>query len=172
MFKLRLNFFAVIGVVALASFLLNIEMTARHTAASFYSPQTRFWELLIGSALAYLFLYKTQLLPKPHSVAAHLLSFAGVALITVAALMIHKEFSFPGLVRRSADNFCRDDYFGRSASLVESAPVIKPSFSVDWFDSLPTLPVALALAFICAHCGRRKAKPHDFALVLCWLQSV
>ena len=54
MFKLRLNLFAVMTVVALCSFFINVEVAARDTAASFYSPQTRFWELLMGSALAYL----------------------------------------------------------------------------------------------------------------------
>ena len=96
MFKLRMNLFAVIAVAALCSFFLNIEITANDTAASFYSPQTRFWELLVGSALAYLSLYKMHLLPRPHSVAAQLLSFAGAALIALAAIMIHTEYSFPG----------------------------------------------------------------------------
>jgi peptidoglycan/LPS O-acetylase OafA/YrhL len=95
MFKLRLNLLTVIAVVALSSFVLNIEMTARDTVAAFYSPQTRFWELLVGSSLAYLSLHKTHFLPKPDTDAAHLLSFGGVGLIAVAALMIHED-SFPG----------------------------------------------------------------------------
>jgi len=95
MFKSRLNLLTVIGVVALFSFVINIETTARDTIAAFYSPQARFWELLVGSSLAYLSLYKMQLLPKPDSVVAHLLSFGGVALIAVAALITRKG-SFPG----------------------------------------------------------------------------
>ena len=96
MFKLRLNLLAVTAVVALSSFLLNTEITARDTVASFYSPLTRFWELSVGSTLAYLALHKANFLPKPHSYVALFLSFAGVALIAISALIIHKDYAFPG----------------------------------------------------------------------------
>src|SRR5262249_27260717 len=91
MFKLRLNLFAVIVVVALCSFFLNVEIPANDPTASFYSPQTRFWELLVGAVLAYLSLYKMHLLPSPQSVAAQFLSFAGAALMALAVLTIHAE---------------------------------------------------------------------------------
>jgi peptidoglycan/LPS O-acetylase OafA/YrhL len=39
--------------VGLASFAVNLYLTAVNPSAAFYLPVTRFWELLIGSALAY-----------------------------------------------------------------------------------------------------------------------
>jgi hypothetical protein len=40
------------------SFLLNINDTNISVVTAFYSPQTRFWELLSGSLLAWLSLYR------------------------------------------------------------------------------------------------------------------
>src|SRR5687768_8357422 len=42
----------IVGIGVL-SFALNLYMTAKYPSAAFYLPMTRFWELLIGSALAY-----------------------------------------------------------------------------------------------------------------------
>jgi peptidoglycan/LPS O-acetylase OafA/YrhL len=95
-FKWRLNPFAVTAIIALSSFVLNIETSTHDAVASFYSPLTRFWELLVGSSLSYVLLFKTHLLPKPHSTVAHILSFAGAAVVGSAAFVIHKELSFPG----------------------------------------------------------------------------
>jgi len=50
--KLRLNLFAIIIVLACISLALNIVTVADDGVAAFYSPQTRFWELLAGSVIA------------------------------------------------------------------------------------------------------------------------
>ncbi|WP_415065077.1 hypothetical protein [Polynucleobacter necessarius] len=39
-------------LVAIASFVLNLKGVSKDQVATFYSPQTRFWELLGGSLLA------------------------------------------------------------------------------------------------------------------------
>ena len=39
-----------------ASFVLNVTSLANNPVAAFYSPQTRFWELIVGALLAYLWL--------------------------------------------------------------------------------------------------------------------
>ncbi len=49
---------AVIGVVAVASFAWNVHQAASDPVGTFYSPQSRFWELLLGAWLAYLALDK------------------------------------------------------------------------------------------------------------------
>ncbi|MGO9487277.1 MAG: acyltransferase family protein [Rhodomicrobium sp.] len=54
----RLNLAYIITAIAIISFTLNIRGIGIDTVATFYSPQTRFWELLCGSLLAWLTLYK------------------------------------------------------------------------------------------------------------------
>ena len=43
-------------LVGLLSFVLNVKFVASNAALTFYMPQTRIWELLIGSLLALLVL--------------------------------------------------------------------------------------------------------------------
>lgn len=51
--KGRINLFIVIALIGSISFYLNVAGVNTDSVASFYSPQTRFWELLCGSALAW-----------------------------------------------------------------------------------------------------------------------
>lgn len=51
--KQRLNPLTITLIVMLSSFILNISTVQSDAVAAFYSPQTRFWELLTGSILAY-----------------------------------------------------------------------------------------------------------------------
>lgn len=51
------NILTLIIMLALVSFALNISKVDQDPVATFYSPQTRFWELLCGSLLAYAALY-------------------------------------------------------------------------------------------------------------------
>jgi len=55
--KQRLNLLTLTIVLALVSFFLNVKGVNKDEIAAFYSPQTRFWELLSGSVLAWLALY-------------------------------------------------------------------------------------------------------------------
>src|SRR6516165_2306372 len=50
----RMNLLLVTGAVAAVSFAWNLWEVRSDPIATFYSPQTRFWELQIGSMLAYL----------------------------------------------------------------------------------------------------------------------
>jgi peptidoglycan/LPS O-acetylase OafA/YrhL len=52
--KQRLNLLTVTMVVVAISFSLNVNTVQNDATAAFYSPQTRFWELLAGSILAYI----------------------------------------------------------------------------------------------------------------------
>ncbi|MDP9529927.1 acyltransferase family protein [Pseudomonas protegens] len=54
----KFNLLTLTLAVALASFFLNIKGIKQDSNAAFYSPQTRFWELLSGSLLAWLVIYK------------------------------------------------------------------------------------------------------------------
>jgi peptidoglycan/LPS O-acetylase OafA/YrhL len=58
-YRLRLNLLSLTLLIAIVSFVLNIRgiNVTKDLTATFYSPQTRFWELLIGATAAYLTLY-------------------------------------------------------------------------------------------------------------------
>lgn len=114
--KKRLNLLTIAIAVGVISFALSIGKVRSDAVAAFYSPQTRFWELMVGSVLAYMTQHKQNLFPKfkhrldtwlgqivyaqapeangktLHSVQ----SVFGVALITIGVLVITKERHFPG----------------------------------------------------------------------------
>jgi peptidoglycan/LPS O-acetylase OafA/YrhL len=79
--------------VALASFALNLYLVQHDGDAAFYSPLTRFWELMLGGLLAYWRLHR----PRKISAAGDgWAALAGGALIVSALLIIDKTRAFPG----------------------------------------------------------------------------
>lgn len=115
--KNKLNFLTVSLVVVLISFGLNIaKINSGHSVAAFYSPQTRFWELLVGSVLAYLTLHRRSQManfkywldswlgkiifadaPAANGkTLSNVLATVGIALLAIGALVITKEEHFPG----------------------------------------------------------------------------
>jgi peptidoglycan/LPS O-acetylase OafA/YrhL len=93
------------------SFYLNVKGVKGDSVATFYSPQTRFWELLAGNVLAWLSLHKREVLgkvaPRPdgwfastwgrRQIGLNALSFIGLLLLVFGFWRIHKNFSFPGV---------------------------------------------------------------------------
>lgn len=61
--KRRLNLLGIAVGLSLVSFVLSFREVRADPVAAFYLPQSRFWELLAGSILAYLSLHKKVLLP-------------------------------------------------------------------------------------------------------------
>jgi peptidoglycan/LPS O-acetylase OafA/YrhL len=51
--KRKFNLLTLTAIIALISFSLNLKGIKQDSVATFYSPQTRFWELLVGSLLAW-----------------------------------------------------------------------------------------------------------------------
>jgi peptidoglycan/LPS O-acetylase OafA/YrhL len=114
--KLRQNFLAIAIAVGLISFALNVDEVGSDTVAAFYSPQTRFWELMMGSILAYMTLHRQEILPLfkhkfdswlgkifyVHAPEANvktlhnIQSVLGGVLIVIGAFVITKERHFPG----------------------------------------------------------------------------
>lgn len=90
--KLKVNLLSVILITALTSFVLNILNIHTDAVGTFYLPQTRFWELLIGSMLAYAVLKKKFQLNEKHNI----LSFIGLILIVTATFEVTKQYAFPG----------------------------------------------------------------------------
>jgi hypothetical protein len=56
--KRKLNLFTVVMFVCLTSFAINIVYADKDRVLDFFSPQTRFWELFVGSALAWISIYR------------------------------------------------------------------------------------------------------------------
>jgi peptidoglycan/LPS O-acetylase OafA/YrhL len=116
-YKLKLNLLAVTLMVIVGSFYLNITGVAKDSTATFYSPITRFWELMCGAALAWVKIYKkhcyeaiksnvdavlASVLNKNRGdVTVRLLSnlsaCAGLAIYIYGLVAITKESSFPGV---------------------------------------------------------------------------
>ncbi|WP_295458361.1 acyltransferase family protein [uncultured Thiodictyon sp.] len=114
--KMRFNLLMIMLVAAGVSFALNLTTYRSDGVADFYSPQTRFWELLVGSALAYGTHHSSQLLPQcqalldgllgrlrcapmPASSAVTLrnaLSMLGALFIITGLAVITKDVHFPG----------------------------------------------------------------------------
>lgn len=108
--RLRFNFFILLFAGIALSFTLNINYVHRHPILVFYLPITRFWELLLGSSLAY---YETHRKLYSHTAINHWLDKAslslatqkiinnsqailGLALIMIALFALNHEKAFPG----------------------------------------------------------------------------
>jgi peptidoglycan/LPS O-acetylase OafA/YrhL len=115
--KRNFNLLTATIIIASVSFYLNIKGIKNDAAATFYLPQTRFWELLCGSLLAFLTIYKKSSLitiareidtwvgaaiyrqpPSETSgkISANVLSFGGLLLLAYGFWTINKSIGFPG----------------------------------------------------------------------------
>lgn len=103
-YRLRANLLLVTVLVALTSFVLNIRgINVKHDlVATFYSPQTRFWELLMGAILAYVTLHPIQRLrvltnhPDQRQKIHSAQSIIGLMLVILGVTLINKQSAFPG----------------------------------------------------------------------------
>ena len=77
--------------ICITSFGLNLKEVRLEPIAAFYSPLTRFWELLCGSGLAWIFLYKEN-----YTHIGNIASIIGISLLTFGVLFIDKDIGFPG----------------------------------------------------------------------------
>lgn len=99
--RMRANLLLVAGAIALASFGANLFASSAAPAAAFYSPWTRFWELMVGAMLA----CRAPRLPasaarpgwnvteRPRLASA--VSMAGIVLILLGVVFA-REKGFPG----------------------------------------------------------------------------
>ncbi|WP_165482427.1 acyltransferase family protein [Legionella parisiensis] len=114
--KNKLNLFSVTVLLVLISFLLNVKRVGVDATAAFYSPQTRFWELLCGSLLAYITFYNINLLSRVGkkidaaltkiiyrnrresngALLKNILSFSGLFIIICSFFTFSKATVFPG----------------------------------------------------------------------------
>ena len=92
--KLRINLLATILILLICSFALNIFELSANPIADFYSPLTRFWELLVGATLAWWTLQEK----KASSISpfSQWLSLLGLLFIVLGSRIIDKSSAFPG----------------------------------------------------------------------------
>jgi peptidoglycan/LPS O-acetylase OafA/YrhL len=91
--KKKVNLLVVTISIALLSFILNLMAVNGDSSASYYLPQNRFWEILLGAMLAYIMINKPKFVKKFFH---KNLSWAGILFILSADLLITKENHFPG----------------------------------------------------------------------------
>ncbi|HLZ03205.1 MAG TPA: acyltransferase family protein [Bradyrhizobium sp.] len=94
--KTRFNLALISIVLLVGSFAISVHSAATNPPAAFYSPLSRFWELLAGGLLAYF----TQLRPvlrKPLPlVLCEAMALLGALLLAVAIVKITPKTTFPG----------------------------------------------------------------------------
>ncbi len=105
-FKLRFNLLFLITALAASSFLINIWLLRTNAISAFYLPQSRCWELLTGSLVAYLtnpmLTVQSDLIKwlQKKVLGTHwfyrLTGFIGLALLIVATVRIDQTKVFPG----------------------------------------------------------------------------
>jgi peptidoglycan/LPS O-acetylase OafA/YrhL len=92
--KRKLNLLAVCMVLFVLSFAVNMWTVKGNAVAAFYSPLSRFWELLIGSVLAHTTLHSTKTIK---SVAFNnTTAWVGALLLAIGVYFINPERRFPG----------------------------------------------------------------------------
>jgi peptidoglycan/LPS O-acetylase OafA/YrhL len=117
LWRARLNALSFVALVGLLSFALNLKFVDSNAAMTFYMPQTRVWELLIGSTLALLvidapgrmaileepagkllrhLMYRADADASPATVLANAKAWLGVLLVAVALSEITRDTHFPG----------------------------------------------------------------------------
>lgn len=108
-YRLRFNLLTLIAALLLLSFGINLVQVGEQPTSVFFSPHTRFWELWIGSLLAYVDRHRRDSLKAWFDGSrltrgqfiqgisiANLLAWAGVLLFALALLLVEKGKPFPG----------------------------------------------------------------------------
>lgn len=100
--RLRLNVLTIVLGLASLSFVANLFMVQASAATAFFSPHARAWELLMGAVIACLQHSGWRRVANPGSsrsadaLLRNVLSFAGLALVVLPAMVLDKTVTFPG----------------------------------------------------------------------------
>jgi peptidoglycan/LPS O-acetylase OafA/YrhL len=97
-FRAKIGFFAVNLIIVVISFVVGVYLIDTDPTAAFYSPLSRFWEIGIGSALAW-FLFKHEQRYREFSAYIKLdniLSVAGSAILLFSLIYFDASLKFPG----------------------------------------------------------------------------
>jgi len=137
--KNRLNLLLIVVAIGILSFASNVAVVFSHPSDAFYLPHARFWELMIGSGLAYaqLFLKTSSRLTE---MVRNAFAVLGLLLLLGAMLALPDRY-FPGwwaLIPTAGAAFLI--FSGQDAWINRTIQ----TFGVRGDDQLPTVPVALA----------------------------
>ena len=114
--KRHIPLLIVTGLIAVISLALNISGIHSNATATFYSPLTRFWELMSGSLLAWATLHRSQWLPPlinrfhtwglarvrqdatalQQTIWSNMASLIGLSLLCYGVVRIGKDVPYPG----------------------------------------------------------------------------
>jgi peptidoglycan/LPS O-acetylase OafA/YrhL len=86
------NFLALAVAAGVTSFVLCVSTTEQNHAAAYFSPLSRFWELMVGAVVAYIMSYRPQYV----SHEASLCSLLGLGLIGLSLFFLDSSKTFPG----------------------------------------------------------------------------
>ncbi|MBU3635962.1 acyltransferase [Polynucleobacter sp. es-GGE-1] len=96
LYKTRINLFGAVLCLVLISFSINIYSIQSDPINAFYSPLSRFWELLVGALCACFSFRNSQDIRQLSQTNLNLFSYIGMLLITIAIFLISAKNSFPG----------------------------------------------------------------------------
>ncbi|PJJ21882.1 peptidoglycan/LPS O-acetylase OafA/YrhL [Janthinobacterium sp. 67] len=91
-FKRHRNFLLIMAIIFCLSMAINVMTVESNPTAAFYSPVTRFWELMTGGIAAYLQLHRTAWTQRWRTVA----SVGGTALLVLGFTFVKPDVFFPG----------------------------------------------------------------------------
>ena len=115
--KLKFNILIILIFFTIISFILNFQGIRQDAIATFYSPQTRFWEILVGSLLAWLRIYKVVMFNNIEikfdsyisnfihggkhrsegKILSNILSLIGFCMLFYGFFKINKNLNYPGM---------------------------------------------------------------------------
>jgi len=84
-----------VAVIGVTSFAANAFIVQQSRLDAFYFPHTRFWELMLGSALACVAVSAKQPMHLP-STTANAMSFTGLGMIAASLALVTEASAFPG----------------------------------------------------------------------------
>ncbi|WP_342230114.1 acyltransferase, partial [Yersinia enterocolitica] len=114
LWKIKINIGKVTVIALIISFLLNLFFIYKSQPLTFYSPQTRFWEILSGGLLAWVTINKKHLILKLNSsekilslktnthksiftkITDNTYSIIGIILLFIGFVFINESVKFPG----------------------------------------------------------------------------
>lgn len=94
--KRKWNFLTLTLLIAVASFAVNIFSVSENQVSAFYSPLSRFWELMTGGILAYITLHKPHYISHRKPAIRNWQSVVGLTLITLGVVSVTANSRFPG----------------------------------------------------------------------------
>ncbi len=95
-YKLRVHFRRLIICLLVASFFYSLLLVNGDSIAAFFSPLSRMWELLIGSSIAYLYIYRQKFVAHLQGRYSNVLGLLGFALVGAGLVSLSSQSLFPG----------------------------------------------------------------------------